>query len=75
MFLDFKRPRPIVFHRVSQAVQRTNPRIPAPGKNQFSRATRADQLVVNDVRRHSHQCQVFSPLPDHFMPGGEGTSE
>jgi hypothetical protein len=53
-------------------VQRPDPGIPAPGKDQLARASRPDELVVDHVRRHPDQGQITTPLPDDFVPGREG---
>ena len=59
-------------YRVAQAVKRANARISAPGKNQLRGAAHADQLVVDQVRRHTNQRQIAPLLPDNFVPRGEG---
>jgi hypothetical protein len=56
-----------LFHRVSQAVQRSNSRIAAPGKNQLRSAARADELIVDQVGRHADERQVPAALPDNFV--------
>ena len=35
------------------------------------RAVGADQLIVDDVRRHAHERQVLALMPDDFVAGGE----
>jgi hypothetical protein len=50
-------------------MQRADPRIAAPGKHQAVRATHADELVVDDIRRHADQIEVLAPLADHLVAG------
>ena len=58
--------------RVAEAVQRADARVAAPGEDQLARAAGADQLVVDDVRRHPHERQVALALADDLVPGGDG---
>ena len=44
---------PSILHRVAQPVQRADARIAAPGKLELRDAARADQLIVNQIRRHA----------------------
>ena len=67
VLLDLQRPRPAVLDGVAEAVQRPDPRVAAPGEDQLAHAARADQLVVDDVRRHPDQREVTAALPDHLM--------
>ncbi|MNN50847.1 hypothetical protein D3C81_1654530 [compost metagenome] len=48
-------------------MQRAHARVAAPGENQFAGATGADQLVVDQVRCHPHQRQIFLALTNDFM--------
>jgi hypothetical protein len=52
-------------------MERAHARIPAPGKNQFRGTARADELIVNEVRRHAHQGEIAPPLADDFVSGGK----
>ncbi len=50
-------------------------REPTPGfppheNTSLARAAHADQLVVDDVRRHPDQRQIAPFLPDQLVPGG-----
>lgn len=58
--------------RISKAVQRANPRIPSPRKNESPCASQTDELVVDEVRCHSDQGQVPPALADDLMPRREG---
>jgi hypothetical protein len=40
-------------HRLAEAVQAADARVPAPAEDQLARAAGADQLVVDDVRASS----------------------
>jgi len=71
VLLQLQRPWPGVLHRVTEAVQRADTRIAAPGEDQPARAAGADDLVVDHVRGHPDQRQVTALLPDQFMPGRE----
>jgi transketolase C-terminal domain/subunit len=43
-----------------------------PQENFIPRAAPADQLVVENVRRHADQKQILLALPDDFVAGGIG---
>jgi hypothetical protein len=70
MLLELERRRPAVLHGVAEAMQRADAWIPAPGEDEFARAAHADQLVVDDVRRHAQERQVPPAAPDQLVPGG-----
>ena len=70
MFLDFELVRPAVFDRVAQAMQRADAGIAAPGENELFRAAHADELIVEQIRRHPDQGEMLSALADHLMAGG-----
>ena len=53
-------------------MQRADAGIAAPGKHQFLRAARADQQVINQIRGHPYQSQVFLVLADKLVGGGGG---
>jgi hypothetical protein len=57
---------------LAEAVQRAHPRVAAPGEHELAGAARADQLVVDDVRRHADERQVPLALADHLVAGGDG---
>ena len=65
-------PRPAVLHRVAQAMQRSHAGIAAPGKLQLRGAAGADQLIVNQVRRHADQRQVAPPCRMISWPAAKG---
>ena len=70
MLFQFELVRPAVLDRVAQAMQRADARIAAPGKNQLVDAAHADELVVDQVRRHADQRQTLAALADDLMGGG-----
>src|SRR5699024_4704401 len=49
VFLTLQRVGPAVGDRVAEAVQRPDPGVAAPGKDQFACAAGTDELVVDDV--------------------------
>src|SRR5207245_2889485 len=55
VFDDFERRRPRALHRVPQPVERTDPRVSAPGKYQLAGRSHADHLVVDEVRGHAYE--------------------
>ena len=59
--------RPSVFDCVSQTVQRADAGIAAPGENQLADAAHADELIVNEVRRHPDQRQPLAALTDNLV--------
>ena len=61
----------LMFDRIAQAMQRTDAGIAAPGERQLARAAHADQLVVDQVRRHADQVQVAPALADDLVAGRE----
>jgi len=61
-----------VLDGVAEAVKGTHPGISAPGEDQLSGAASADELIVDDVRGHANQSEVFAVLTDDFVSGGEG---
>ena len=71
MFFDLQRDRPGVLNRVTEPVERADARVAAPREDQLAHAARADELVVDQVRRHPDERQVAAPLPDELVPGGE----
>jgi hypothetical protein len=70
VLLDGEGTGPPVLHRVTEAVQRTHARVPAPGEHEAVGAAGADELVVDHVGRHPHEAQVSAPLADQLVPGG-----
>ncbi|MCY1182051.1 hypothetical protein D9M73_225900 [compost metagenome] len=70
VFFDLHGLRPLLFHGITQAVQRAYTGVTAPGENQFAGATGTDQLIVDQVRSHTYQGQLFLALTNDFMPGG-----
>ncbi len=72
VLLELKRLGPAVLHRVAQPMQRPDAGIAAPGKDELLRRPDADQLVVDQVRRHADQRQPLLLLADDLVPRGEG---
>ena len=72
VFFEFQRLRPAVLDGVAQPVQRTYAGIAAPREDEFARAPHADELVVDQVGRHTDQRKAAPALPDDLMAGGEG---
>ena len=58
MFFQFELVRPAVLDCVAQAMQRADAGIAAPGKHQLGDAAHADELVVDEIRRHPDQREV-----------------
>jgi hypothetical protein len=71
IFLERERTRPAAFDRVAETMQRTDAGIAAPREDQTRRASCADQLIADQVGRHSYQREVAPALPDHFVRSGE----
>ncbi len=71
VFFERERSGPALLHRIAQPMQRADARIAAPGENQLRRAARADQLIVDQIRRHADQRQIAAPLTDDLVPRGE----
>src|SRR5712691_11185589 len=71
MFLDRERMRPAVLDRVAEAVQRAHPRVAAPGKHQLLRTAHADELVIEEVRRHADEREALAALADDLVSGRE----
>jgi hypothetical protein len=67
VLLGFEAMWPAILDRVAEPVQRTDAGVPAPGKDQLLGAAGADQLVVDQVRRHPDQRQALAALPDRLM--------
>ena len=72
VLFELKRRRPVVLHRVAQAMQRADAGVAAPREDEFFRAAHADQLVVDQIGRHADQRQPLPSLADRLMPGSEG---
>ncbi|MNZ80942.1 hypothetical protein D3C78_995960 [compost metagenome] len=70
VFFDLQRVGPLFLDGVTQTVQRTYARVTTPGENQLAGTTGTDQLVVDQVRGHPHQGQVFLALANDFVTGG-----
>jgi hypothetical protein len=68
---DLERRRPAVLDCVPEAVQRADAGVAAVGEDQLARTSHADQLVVDQVRRHAHERQLAPTLTDQLVPGGE----
>jgi hypothetical protein len=72
VLLDLERLGPRILDRVAEAMQRADARVAAPGEDELARAAGADQLVVDDVRRHPHERQVAAALTNELVPGRNG---
>jgi hypothetical protein len=72
VLLDLERLRPALLDRIAQAVQRADAGIAAPREHELSGAAHADQLVVDQVRRHPDQRQILPALADHLVAGRMG---
>ncbi|MNY07789.1 hypothetical protein D3C86_1406070 [compost metagenome] len=70
VFFDFQCMRPLFLHSITQAMQGADTRVAAPGENQLAGTTGTDQLVVDQVRGHPHQGQVFLALANDFVARG-----
>ncbi len=70
MLFQFQLLRPAVFHGIAETVQRADARIAAPRKDELVDAAHADQLVVDQVRRHADQSEMFAALADDLVAGG-----
>ena len=60
--------RPFVLHGIAQAMQRPDTGIATPRENQLPRASRANQLIEDHIRRHAYQRKVVPLLSNHLMP-------
>ena len=58
------------FHGIAETVQRADARIAAPRENELVDAAHADELVVDQVRRHADQGQMLAALPYDLVAGG-----
>ncbi|MCY1432144.1 hypothetical protein D9M71_481340 [compost metagenome] len=70
VLFDFQRVWPLFLDGVTQAMQGADTRVAAPGENQLAGTTGTDQLVVDQVRGHPHQGQVFLALANDFVTRG-----
>jgi hypothetical protein len=53
-------------------MQRADAGISAPRKDQFARATHSDHLIVNEIRRHPDEREIFKPRTNDLVAGGKG---
>jgi len=72
VLFDLDGSRPAVFDSVAQAVQRSDPRISAPGEHDLPDAPGADELIVDQIRSHADHSEIALGLPDDLVSGGEG---
>ncbi len=72
MLFQLEPVRPAVLNRVTQTMQRADAGIAAPGKYQPGHAAHADELIVNEIRRHADERQSFPALTDNLVAGGMG---
>jgi len=70
VLFQFQLLRPAVLDRIAEAVQRADARIAAPRENKLVDAAHADELVVDQVRRHADQSETLAALADDFVAGG-----
>jgi hypothetical protein len=68
MLLDGNRRRPAVLVGIAEPVQRANTGVPDPGEYELIGAAHADELIVNEVGRHSDQGEVPAALADDLVP-------
>jgi hypothetical protein len=54
MLVECQRVRPRIFDGIAEPVKRAHARIAAPRKNQTISAPHANELIVDDVRRHAN---------------------
>jgi hypothetical protein len=69
--VDFQWPRPVILNRIAQSMERTDTGIATPGKREGARTTSANQLIVNQVRRHPDQMQIALFLAQDLVPSSE----
>ena len=55
---------------VAEAVQRSYAWIASPGESQASGAAHANQLVINQIRRHADQAKIAPLLANDFVSCG-----
>jgi hypothetical protein len=67
--LELERHRPAVLDGVAQAVEGADAGVAAPREDQPASAAHADQLVVDQVRRHPHELEVAAALADDLVAG------
>jgi len=67
MLFDLERLRPALLDGIPEAMQRADARVASPGENQLLRAAGANQLVVEEIRRHPNQRQVADALTDDLV--------
>src|SRR5947208_7279484 len=72
MLLDANRHRPAALVGIAEAMERAHAGIADPGENEFFRATHADELIVDEVRRHPDEGEMAPTLPNDLVPGREG---
>ena len=72
MLFELKRTRPGVLDSVAHAMQRSDTRIAAPRELERFREPHADDLVVDDIRRHPDERQVGFALANELVPCGIG---
>jgi hypothetical protein len=58
-----------VLDRVAQPVKRADAGVASPRERELARAAGADQLVVDDVRRHPDEREVAPALTDQLVAG------
>jgi hypothetical protein len=68
MLLDRDRRRPAVLVGIPEAMQRADAGIADPGEYELIGTAHADELIVNEVGRHSDQGEMAAALADDLVP-------
>ena len=71
VFLDLNGLGPLFLNSIPEPVQQPNAGIAGPGEDQLAGATRANHLVIKQIRAQANQCQVTLLLSNDFVAGGE----
>ena len=72
VLLELDRVRPAFFDRIPESRQRTDTGIATPREHHLAHAAHANQLVVNDIRRHADDREVAAALADDLVSGRVG---
>ncbi len=67
VFLEFKGHRPFILHGVAKSIQRAGTGVTSPGKDKSAGAPSANEHVVNQIRGHPDEFEIFSPLPNDLF--------
>ena len=63
---------PAMLYCITQAMERTNTRVTAPGEDQFAHTAHPNQLIVDQVWCHADQGQITATLTNDFVAGSKG---